>query len=159
LFLDEIAKIDQRSKVIDEMQLDGYQRALKAMIQQADIESYHRGQEDIGRGYSVHEAEEDACRDDAPSDLDHPPKEQLLGKARQERDKEKTKRAKGITAAAVPIRMSRRICSLRGNNEISHSRAKTSATMKTPPSTKRARTRSFVRRDIVRAVSSRNSRR
>lgn len=58
------------------------------MIQQADIESYHRGQEDIGRGYAVHEAKEDTGRDDAPFGLDHPAKKHFFGKARQERDKE-----------------------------------------------------------------------
>jgi hypothetical protein len=58
-------------------------------------------------------------------------------------DREKQKRAKGIAAPAVPIRPSRRRCSVRGNNTIFHIRAKTSAMMKAIPSTRRARPKSF----------------
>jgi hypothetical protein len=63
-------------------------------------------------------------------------------------DKEKTKRKKGTTAAAIPIRQSRSRCSVRGNNAMPHTRAKTRAMTKAPPSTTRASPRIFDRTDI-----------
>jgi len=63
-------------------------------------------------------------------------------------DKVKTKRAKGMAAAAAPIRQSRRRCSVRGNNAMPHCCAKTSARIKAAPSTRRARPRSFERKGI-----------
>lgn len=80
-------------------------------------------------------------------------KERMMGTALAFSDKEKQKRAKGIAAPAVPIRMSRRRCSVRGNKGILHNRAKTRAIMKAAPSTRRARPRSFDLTDIARDVS------
>ena len=87
LFLDNISKIDQRPEIIDAMQLNGYEQTLKYMIQQPYIESYCGSKEDIGRGYAVQEAKEDACCQDTPFGLDDPPEEQFFSKARNERDK------------------------------------------------------------------------
>jgi hypothetical protein len=64
-----------------------------------------------------------------------------------------TKSANGNTAPAIPINMSRKRCSVRGNRGILHSRAKTRAIMKAVPSTRKARPKSFDLRDIERAVS------
>jgi len=80
-------------------------------------------------------------------------REPMIGIALAFSDKAKQKRAKGIAAVAVPIRQSRRRCSVRGNNAMSHIRAKTSAMIKAIPSTRRARPRSFDLRDIERNVS------
>lgn len=68
------------------MQLHGYEQALKDMIQQSYIESNHGSQEDIGRSYTVQEAKEDACREDAPFGLDDPSEEQFFSKARHDGD-------------------------------------------------------------------------
>jgi hypothetical protein len=76
-------------------------------------------------------------------------KERMMGTALAFSDREKTKRANGIVAPAVPTRMSRRGCAVRGNNGIPHSRAKTNARIKAAPSTRRARIRSFDRNVIV----------
>ena len=76
-------------------------------------------------------------------------KERMIGTPLAFSDKEKQKRANGIAAPAVPIRMSRRRCSVRGNRGIFHSCDKTSAIMKAAPSTRRARPRSFDLRDIT----------
>jgi hypothetical protein len=76
-------------------------------------------------------------------------KERMIGTALAFSDKEKQKRINGITVPAVPIRMSRRRCLVRGNRGILHSRAKTSARIKAIPSTRRARPRSFDLRDIA----------
>ena len=56
------------------------------MIQQPYIEPYHGSQEDIGRGYTVQEAKEDTCRENAPFGLDDPPKEKFFSKARHDGD-------------------------------------------------------------------------
>ena len=88
MFLDEISKIDQRPEIIDAMQLYGYEQALKEMIQQPYIETYCGSKEDIGRGYAVQEAKEDACCQDTPFGLNDPSEEQFFSKARNERDKE-----------------------------------------------------------------------
>jgi len=74
LFLDEISKIDQRPEIIDAMQLNGYEKALKIVIEPTDIESYHGSQQDIGRGHTMQEPKQDACREDAPFGLDYPTK-------------------------------------------------------------------------------------
>ena len=76
-------------------------------------------------------------------------KERMIGTALAFSDKAKQKRANGIAAPAVPIRISRRMCSARGNRGIFHSRAKTRAITKAAPSTRRARPRSFDLRDIA----------
>ena len=76
-------------------------------------------------------------------------KERMMGTALAFSDKAKQKRTNGIAAPAVPIRMSRRRCSVRGNRGILHSRAKTRAIIKAVPSTRRARPRSFDLRDIA----------
>ena len=57
------------------MQLYGYEKALKDMIQQSYVESNHGSQEDIGRGYTVQEAKEDSCCEDTPFCLDDSPEE------------------------------------------------------------------------------------
>ena len=56
------------------------------MIQQSYIESNHGSQEDIGRGYTMQEAKEDTCRDDAPFCLDDSPKEQFFSKTSRDGD-------------------------------------------------------------------------
>jgi hypothetical protein len=76
-------------------------------------------------------------------------KERMIGIALAFSDKEKQKRANGIAAPAVPIRQSRRRCSVRGNRGISHILARTSAMIKAIPSTRRARPRSFDLKDIA----------
>jgi hypothetical protein len=81
LFLDAISKIDQCPKIIDAMELNGYEQALKNMIQQSYIESNYGSQEDIGRGYTVQKAKKDACREDAPLCLNDPSEEQFFSKA------------------------------------------------------------------------------
>jgi len=87
LVMDKIFQIDQRPEIIDAMQLNRYEKTLKKMMQQADVKSYHHSQEGIGRGHEVQGAKQDTRREEAPFGLDHPSKEQFLGKARPERDK------------------------------------------------------------------------
>lgn len=76
-------------------------------------------------------------------------KERIIGTILAFSDKEKQKRANGISAPAVPIRQSRRRCCVRGNNGMLHILAKTSAIMKAAPSTRKARPRSFVRTVMI----------
>ena len=76
-------------------------------------------------------------------------KERIMGTALAFSDKEKQKRTNGNDAPAVPIRQSRRRCSVSGNNGMLHILAKTNAMIKAIPSTRRARPRSFDLRDIA----------
>ena len=86
LSMDTVSQIEQRRAVIEHMQLDRYEQALKKLVQQADVQPYHRRQEGIGRGREVQHAKEDACREEAPSSLNHPAEEQFLGKTGPERN-------------------------------------------------------------------------
>lgn len=86
LFTDNVSQIDQGTEIIDGMQLNWYEKALKKMIEYPDVKSYYRSKQGIGRGHEVQHAKEDAGRDEAPFGLKHPPEEQFLGKAGPERD-------------------------------------------------------------------------
>jgi hypothetical protein len=76
-------------------------------------------------------------------------KERMMGIFFPFSDREKIKRTNGSAAPAVPIRISRKRCSLRGSKGILHIRAKTNARIKATPSTRKARTTSFDLRDIA----------